>query len=140
MAFFAPNFAVAQKDSIKRARAEELIKKRKELWTTKLSLTETEAKNFFPLVDEYQLKLRAARQEFRKKWKGKKPEDLTETEASTYLDDALKLRETELNLFKTYSAKFRTVIPAKKVVRIPKVEKEIEKELKIYLREMRRKK
>lgn len=120
-------------DSTRKAEIEMLKQKRKELWISKLSLTETEATNFFPIMDEYQLKLRTARKEFRKKWKGKKPEELTETEAASYLDDALKLRETELELFKTYSAKLRTVIPATKVVKVPKAEKEIEKELKLVL-------
>lgn len=138
--FMIPGKTMAQSDSSRKAGLEVLKQKRKELWIAKLSLTETEAKNFFPIMDEYQLKLRTAKQEFRKKWKGKKPEDLTETEASSYLDDALKLRETELELFKTYSAKLRTVIPAKKVVKVPKVEKEIERELKVILREMRKKK
>lgn len=147
LTLFTPANSQAQKknggygthaDSTRKARLEMLKQKRRELWIAKLSLTETEATNFFPIMDEYQLKLRTARQEFKKKWKGKKPEELTETEATTYLDDALKLRETELELFRTYSAKLRTVIPATKVVKVPKAEKEIEKELKRLLQQSKK--
>jgi hypothetical protein len=116
-------------DSSKKARFEELKKTRRELFIKKLELTDDESKGFFPIYDEYQLKLRQARKSFREKWRGKKPEDLSEEEASLYLRDAIDLRSKELELFKTYSEKLKTVIPVKKVVQLPRVEKEVQREL-----------
>jgi hypothetical protein len=116
-------------DSARRAKFEELKKTRRELFIKKLELTDEEAKNFFPVYDEYQLKLRQARKAFKGKWKGRKPEELSEDEASQYLKDAIEMRSTELELFKTYSEKLKAVIPVKKVIMLPKVEKEVQHEL-----------
>lgn len=117
------------KDSIRRARMEELKEVRHRMFVEKLGLSETEEKAFFPIYDEYQLKLRESRHEFKRKWKDKKPEDLTEEEASEYINDAVAMRQKEVELFKTYSEKLKTVIPAKKVVILPRVEREIQHEL-----------
>ena len=92
-------------DSARIAKMEEMKQLRHDLFVKKLSLTDAESKAFFPIYDEYQLKLRDARKEFRKKWKGKKPEELSETEADEYLSDAIAMREKEVALFKTYSEK-----------------------------------
>lgn len=118
-----------QNDSLKQAKIENLKKIRKDLFTQKLALTPAEAEKFFPIYDEYQLKLKQSRKAFRSKWKGKKPEELTEQEANDYLADAIKLRQTEVELFSTYSEKLKQVISAKKIVMLPKVEKEVQKEL-----------
>lgn len=128
----------AQKDSIKKVHIEELKKLRKDLFTKKLELTEKEADAFFPIYDEYQTKLREAKKAFRNKWKDKKPEDLTETEADGFLKDAIALREKELELYKTYSEKLKTAIPLKKLVLLHRVEKEVQHELMEKAREWRK--
>ncbi len=124
-------------DSTKLNRLQELKKLRKELYTQKLALTADEAAKFFPIFDEYEQKLRDAKKEFHKKWKGKKPEDLTEDEAKQYLADATKMREKELELFKTYSEKLKTAIPVKKIIILPRVTKEVQKELIAKAKEMK---
>lgn len=125
-------------DSLRQAKIEELKKLRRDLYTQKLSLTKDEADKFFPIFDEYELKLREAKKEFHKKWKDKKPEDLTEEEAKQYLSDATQLRETELNLFKTYSEKLKSAIPVKKIILLPRVTKEVQRELVQKVRENRK--
>ena len=75
------------------------------------------------------MKLKEARKAFKKKWKDKKPEDLTEDEANLFLADAIALRKTEVDLFSTYSEKLKTAIPVKKIVILPRVEKEVQHEL-----------
>jgi hypothetical protein len=116
-------------DSAKKAKIEELKKLRRDLFIQKLELTETETEKFFPIYDEYQLKLKEARKEFKKKWKNKKPEELTEEEANLFLADAIALRKTEVDLFSTYSEKLKSAIPVKKIVILPRVEKEVQHEL-----------
>lgn len=126
------------KDSLKQAKIEELKKLRKDLFIQKLNLTTAESEKFFPIYDEYQLKLKQSRKEFRKKWKDKKPEDLTEAEATVFLEDATALREKEVELFRTYSEKLKSAIPVKKIVILPRVEREVQRELIDKAREGRK--
>lgn len=116
-------------DSTRKAKMEELKKLRRDLFTRKLGLTAEEATKFFPIYDEYQLKLKMAKKEFRKKWNSKKPEEMSEEEAGAYLNEAVKLRETELNLFKTYTEKLKGIIPNRKILKLPKVEREVQGEI-----------
>lgn len=124
-------------DSTRKAKMEELKKLRRELYFKKLSLTEQEAARFFPIWDEFELKQRQAKKEFRDKWKGRKPEELSEQEAEAYLNDALKLRETELQLFRTYSERLKPVLPATKIIKLIRVQKEVQRELMEKMREMK---
>jgi hypothetical protein len=124
-------------DSTRKVKMEELKKLRRELFTRKLALTADEATKFFPIYDEYQLKLKMAKKEFRKKWKSKKQDEMSEEEAGEYLGDALKLRETELSLFKSYTDKLKSVISNKKVLKLPKVEREVQSEIIKKARELK---
>lgn len=133
-----PQYVAAQgNDSLKQAKIEELKKYRRDLYIQKLALTPKEAEGFFPIYDEYEQKLREVKKEFKKKWKDKTPESMTEAEATAYLQDATKLREKELELFKTYSERLKAVIPAKKIILIPHVSKEVHRELLMKAREMK---
>ena len=116
-------------DSTHKAKIVELKKLRRDLFTRKLGLTSDEATKFFPIYDEYQLKLKMAKKEFRKKWKSKKQDEMSEEEAGAYLNEALSLRETELNLFKTYTEKLKGIISNKKILKLPKVEREVQNEI-----------
>ena len=124
-------------DSTRKVKMEELKKMRRDLFTRKLVLTADEATKFFPIYDEYQLKLKMAKKEFRKKWKSKNQDNMSEEEAGEYLGDALKLRETELNLFKVYTDKLKAIISNKKVLKLPKVEREVQSEIIRKAREMK---
>lgn len=134
--FFIPSVHAAMPpDSGRRAKLEELKKLRRDLYIQKLGLTATEAEKFFPVWDDYELKLRQAKRDFKQKWKGRRPEELTEQEASEYLADALKLRKTELELFTAASEKLKPLITSKKVVQLPRVQKEVQRELMGKMRE-----
>lgn len=122
-------------DSLRQAKIGELKKLRRQLFVQKLELTTEQADKFFPVFDEYQWKQREAKKEFRKKWKGKKIEDLTEEESKLYLVDAIKAREKEVELFKLYTEKLKTILPAKKLVLLPQIEKEVQRELMRKARE-----
>jgi hypothetical protein len=116
-------------DSTRKAKMEELKKLRRDLFTRKLGLSAEEATKFFPIYDEYQLKLKMAKKDFRKKWKSRKADEMSEEEAGSYLSEALKLRETELDLFRTYTEKLKAVISNKKILKLPKVEREVQNEI-----------
>jgi hypothetical protein len=98
---------------------------REELFKSKLPLSDKEAKAFFPIYDQYQLELRNSKREFRKKWYKKDMENLSESEAREYLNDAIALQQKEVELLKNYSNKMGEVIPMNKVIKVKRVEREI---------------
>ena len=124
-------------DSARKAKMEAMKKIRKELYVKKLSLTEDQSQKFFPIMDEFERKQREIKQPFRDKWGDKKPEDLTDTEADSYLNDAHQMRENEMKLAKTYGDKLKPVIGAKKVLMLRRVQREVQAEMVQKFREMR---
>ena len=49
--------------------------------------------------------------------------------AEEFLNAMIKLKDDQNNLFKEYILKFRKVLPVKKVVMLPQLEKEFKKEI-----------
>ncbi len=129
-----------RKDSLRAAKVEELRKFREGLFVERLSLTESEKTKFFVIYDEYQLKLRDAKRAFRSKWEGKRPAELTDAEAELYFKDAIALRKLEVQLMETYTVKLKPVIGMQRAVQLPKIEREVKKELIAKARSMRKKK
>lgn len=129
-----------KRDSLRATKVEELRKFRESLFVERLSLTETEKVKFFTIYDEYQLKLRDAKRSFRNKWEGKRPADLSDAEAELYFKDAIALRKLEVQLMETYTVKLKPVIGMQRAVQLPKIEREVKKELIAKARSMRKKK
>ncbi|MFM7765051.1 MAG: hypothetical protein ACKO6I_05260, partial [Sphingomonadales bacterium] len=124
-------------DSARKAKMEAMKKLRRDLYVQKLSLSEDQAQKFFPIMNEFEQKQRELKKPFRDKWGGKKPEDLTDAEAETYLNDAHKMREDELKLAKTYGDKLKPIIGTKKVLMLKRVQREVQMEMVRKFREMR---
>ena len=129
-----------RRDSLRAAKVEELRKFRETLFVERLSLTDAEKAKFFAIYDEYQLKLRDAKRAFRIKWEGKKPSELSDAEAELYFKDAIALRKLEVQLMETYTVKLKPVIGMQRAVQLPKIEREVKKELITKARSMRKKK
>jgi anion-transporting ArsA/GET3 family ATPase len=129
-----------RKDSLRAAKVEELRKFRESLFVERLSLTDAEKTKFFVIYDEYQLKLRDAKRAFRAKWEGKRPSELSDAEAELYFKDAIALRKLEVQLMETYTVKLKPVIGMQRAVQLPKIEREVKKELIAKARSMRKKK
>jgi len=129
-----------RKDSLRAAKVEELRKFRESLFVERLSLTDAEKVKFFTIYDEYQLKLRDAKRGFRNKWEGKRPSELSDAEAELYFKDAIALRKLEVQLMETYTVKLKPVIGMQRAVQLPKIEREVKKELIAKARSMRKKK
>lgn len=130
----------AKKDSLRASKVEELRKFRETLFVEQLTLSEAEKVKFFPIYDEYQLKLRDAKRGFREKWNDKRPSELSETEAEQYFKDAVALRKLEVQLLETYTIKLKPVIGMKRAVQLPRIEREVKKEMIAKARSMRKKK
>jgi hypothetical protein len=103
--------------------------------TQKLQLTTAEAERFWPVYNEYRSKLREARKGRREEARGMKGvETLSDKEAEEMLTDMLAGEQKMLDLRKEYLAKFKQVMPVKKVVLLLQAEKEFNKELISFIK------
>ncbi len=102
---------------------------RKQYFNEKLALTETEQKAFWPLYDEYKTKDKALRDSFQRKYKKNEVVFMDDKKAEEYLNAMLKLKDDQNNLYKEYIAKYRKVLPVKKVAMLPMLEKDFKKEM-----------
>ena len=99
--------------------------------TQKLELTPDEAKVFWPVYNEYDGK----RHELKKSFKNGDDFDkldidkLTESEASKLLDEQIIQAQKFLDLRKEYHAKFKSVLPSVKVLKLYDAEREFQKVL-----------
>jgi hypothetical protein len=130
----------ARRDSLKASKVAELRKFREDLFVERLKLSSEEKIKFFAVYDEYQLKLKESKMAFRKKWAGKKPEELTDAEAQQYFQEAIALRKQEVELLQTYGKRLEPVIGMNRIIQLPQIEREIKKELITKARSMRKKK
>jgi len=103
--------------------------------TERLGLTPEEAQIFWPLYNEY----RDSQRELRREYRPRKPiEEMTEAEASDFLDRSLEEETQLLELRRQYLGRFQQVLPARKVALLGKVEEEFKRELLRRVRENRR--
>lgn len=102
---------------------------KKLLVATNMELTESEAKGFWPIYDEYQNDLQKINRrivgllesyaaDFRDK-------SLTDDKAKKLIDEAVAIEVAEANLKSTYVPKLSKVLPVKKVARYLQIENKI---------------
>lgn len=122
------NFTHAQKYDVKdkaemKAKMEQL---KVQYVTEKASLTEAEKKAFIPLYQSYI-------SDFSKNYDDKKDkpdfETLSDAEVEKHLDKKMADKEARLNLEKGYYAKFKAILPIKKVAKVYQAEREFKKEM-----------
>jgi hypothetical protein len=110
---------------------------KKLLVATNMELTESEAKNFWPIYDEYQMDLRKINRritnlldsyaaDFRSK-------SLTDDKAKKLIDEALAIEQAEANLKSTYAPKLSKALPVRKVARYLQIENKIRAVIKYDL-------
>ena len=96
---------------------------------TNMELTESEAKDFWPIYDAYQKDLRKINQRIAKllesyadDFRGK---SLTDDKAKKLIDEALAIEQAEADLKSTYAPRLGKVPPVKKVARYLQIENKI---------------
>jgi hypothetical protein len=110
---------------------------KKLLVTTNMELTESEAKGFWPVYDEYQKDLQKINRrvvsllesyaaDFRNK-------SLTDDKAKKLIDEAIAIEVAEANLKSTYAPKLSKALPVKKVARYLQIENKIRAVVKYEL-------
>ena len=96
---------------------------------TNMELTESEAKNFWPIYNEYQKDLQningrivAVLESYAADFKSK---SLTDDKAKQLIDEALAIDQAEANLKSTYAPKLSKALPVRKVARYLQIENKI---------------
>jgi len=126
-----------QQGSQKSQKYEKIESQRIAFITQELNLTPDEAKVFWPVYNEYDAK----RHELRKTYKNANDLDkaeldkITEKEALQILDTQLIEAQKLLDLRKEYNIKFKSVLPAVKVLKLYDAEREFQKMLIDRLRQ-----
>ena len=93
-----------------------------------MELTESEAKKFWPVYEEYQKNLQKLNERLQSLLQNYATEyqsnSLTDDKAKKLLDEWIVLDKDEANHRKTYAAKVLKVLPAKKAARYLQIENE----------------
>jgi hypothetical protein len=104
---------------------------------TNMELTESEAKNFWPVYEEYQKDLQkinrriaALLESYAEDFRGK---SLTDDKAKKLIEEALAIEQAEANLKGTYAPKLSKVLPVRKVARYLQIENKIRAVIKYDL-------
>lgn len=105
--------------------------------TKKLELTPDEAKNFWPVYNQYWAemeKIRDARRKQHQEMRQNK-ETLTDKEYEKLVDGEIVFRQQELDLLKKYNGQYKQVLPMKKVSALYRAEEDFKRELLEKMRE-----
>ena len=102
---------------------------KKLLVASNMELTESEAKGFWPIYDEYQKELQKINQRMGKVLESyaddNRRKSLTDDKAKKLIDEAVSIEQAEANIKSTFAPKLSKVLPVKKVVRYLQIENKI---------------
>ncbi|HWY11958.1 MAG TPA: hypothetical protein VN026_11565 [Bacteroidia bacterium] len=105
------------------AQADKVDAQRVSFITDKVKLTTTEAQSFWPLYNEYNDKVKALRKNFRANY-GNKEDFKSDKEAEDFINAEINLKQSEVDLKKEYTEKFKKVLGVKKTAMLRKAEEE----------------
>lgn len=99
--------------------------------TKKLSLTPEEAKDFWPVYDQYSEKLHELRKKRRQDMKAARDgfDEMSDKEVEAAVDNEIVFRQKELDVQKEYHSKFKTLLPVKKVAKLYSAEDQFKRVL-----------
>jgi len=138
-----PFYGFAQKGESNKQERKKMIESQKIAFITqKMDLTPKEAQKFWPYYNEYKANKDSLMSLFHKECMyGKKDfSQLSDKQAEKLADMQIIHAQQMLDLRKKYHQKFKSVLPAKKVLKLYNAEKEFRKYLLKQIREHRKKK
>jgi predicted outer membrane protein len=104
---------------------------------TNMELTESEAKNFWPIYEEYQKDLQKLNRRIITLLDSyaadARSKTLTDDKAKKLIDEALAIEQAEANMKSTYSPKLSKALPVRKVARYLQIENKIRAVIKYDL-------
>lgn len=102
---------------------------KKLLVASNMELTESEAKGFWPIYDQYQKELQKINQGMAKVLESyaddNRRKSLTDDKAKKLIDEAVSVEQAEANIKSTFAPKLSKVLPVKKVARYLQIENKI---------------
>jgi hypothetical protein len=127
---FAPLRAAQDKPADNMQILRDKIKADKKLVVaTNMELTESEAKEFWPIYDQYQKELQKINQRIGKVLDSyaddARSKSLTDDKAKKLIDEAVSIDQAEASLKSTFAPKLSKVLPVKKVARYLQIENKI---------------
>jgi hypothetical protein len=127
---FAPLNAAQDKPADNMQILRDKIKADKKLVVaTNMELTESEAKGFWPIYEQYQKDLQKINQRIAKVLDSyaddNRKQSLTDDKAKTLINEATAIDQAEANLKSTYAPKLSKVLPVRKVARYLQIENKI---------------
>jgi hypothetical protein len=90
--------------------------------TERLGLTPDQAQRFWPLYNEFSQRRQQIRAQLNEARRGMDPANLSEQESQRLMEMSLEIRQSEVNLEKEYTGKFRDVISAQQILALRKAE------------------
>ena len=94
----------------------------------KLEFSNNEAEKFWPVYNEYNDKIKAIKKNLRQSYR-RSPESLSEKEAEELYQLDVKSKQAEVDIHKQYSEKIKTIIGAKKYIKLRIAEEEFKREI-----------
>ena len=127
---FAPLNAAQDKPADNMQILRDKIKADKKLLVaTNMELTESEAKGFWPIYEQYQKELQRINQRIAKLLdsyaEDARSKSLTDDKAKKLIDEAAAIDQTEANLKSAYAPKLSKALPVIKVIRYLQIENKI---------------
>ena len=96
---------------------------------TNMELTESEAKGFWPIYEQYQKELQKINQRIGKVLDSyaddNRRKSLTDDKAKKLIDEAVSIEQAEANIKSTFAPKLSKALPVKKVARYLQIENKI---------------
>lgn len=117
-------------------RDERLQAYRVAIFTEVLRLTAEEAQGFWPVYNEYQDRRDAVQDELKPK---KQLDSMSDSEVEEQIKRHFEAKQKELELERDLYQKLRSVLPLRKIVKLPSAEREFRERLLIKLQEARAK-
>jgi hypothetical protein len=105
--------------------------------TQKLNLTPEESQKFWPVYDQYEAQKESLNKSHRQQTKGLKNAELTDSQADSLITAEIVYDQSLLDLKKEFIPKFKEVLPASKVAKIPEVERQFKEMLLKLVKEQK---
>jgi hypothetical protein len=99
--------------------------------TRELNLTSEEAKQFWPVYNNFEEEMRSLRMNRRRERGDMKDaiENMSEKELEEFVNSEISFRQSELDILKKYHPQFKKVLPVKKVALLIRAEEDFKREL-----------
>lgn len=129
--FLSLSHTFAQGEKPSREEMEQKMKVLKMAFITeRVSLSEQEAKIFWPLYNDYEDEMQALRPNREKGMQGKPQiHEMTDQEIEQIILDRFNMESTQLQLREEYFEKFKKVLPMQKIMQFYKAEHDFKKEI-----------